>query len=81
MSYLISLSTLVKTLRDMVYLEVHCREYLQMWHRFLKNWNGISLFYDTHLTVSSDTQLFDRLLRHISKSMVLFRVALSSSLI
>ena len=58
-AYLISLSSSVKNLRDLVYLEVHCQEDLQMWHRFLKNWNGISLFYDTHFTVSSDMHLFN----------------------
>ena len=57
-SYLISLSSSVKNLRDMVYLDAHCREDLQMWYKFLNNWNGISLFYDTHFTVSSDMQLF-----------------------
>ena len=57
-SYLIRLSSLVKNLRDMAHLDVHCREDLQMWHRFLKNWNGISLFYDTHFTFSSDMLLF-----------------------
>ena len=36
MFYLISLSSSVKSLRDMVYLDVHCREDLLMLHQFLK---------------------------------------------
>ena len=42
----------------MVYLDVHCREDLHMWHKFLRKWNGISLFYDTHFTASTEMQLF-----------------------
>ena len=57
-SYLIHLSASVKNLRDMVYLDVHCREDLHMWHKFLRKWNGISLFYDTHFTASAEMQLF-----------------------
>ena len=57
-SYLIHLSASVKNLRDMVYLDVHCREDLHMWHKFIRKWNGISLFYDTHFTASTEMQLF-----------------------
>ena len=57
-SYLIYLSASVKNLRDMVYLDVHCREDLHMWHKFPRKWNGISFFYDTYFTASTEMQLF-----------------------
>ena len=57
-SYLIQLSTSVQKLKDMVYLDIHCRQDLYMWHEFLRNWNGISLFYDNHFTTTSEMQLF-----------------------
>ena len=28
-----------------------------MWHRFLKEWNGVSLFYDSEFTIAPDMQL------------------------
>ena len=57
-SYLISLSTTVTSLHHMVYLDHHCQQDLHMWHRFLKGWNGVSLFYDTSFTNAYDMELF-----------------------
>ena len=56
-SYLIDLSTSVKELWHHVYLDIHCREDLHMWHEFLRNWNGVSLFYDAEYTFDSDMEL------------------------
>lgn len=57
-SYLIELSTTVKELWHLVTLNVQCREDLQMWHRFLTDWNGVSLFYDSELTPAPDMELY-----------------------
>ena len=56
-SYLIDLSTSVKELWHYVYLDIHCREDLHMWQEFLRNWNGVSLFYDAEYTFDSDMEL------------------------
>lgn len=42
-SYLISLSTTVKNLHHLVYLNSYCQQDL---HMFLRNWNGVSLFHE-----------------------------------
>ena len=57
-SYLIQLSTTVKKLHHMVYLDSHCQEDLIMWHKFLSNWNGVSLFYDSDFTEACDLELY-----------------------
>ena len=57
-SYLIQLSTSVQKLKDKVYLDIHCQQDLYIRHEFLRNWNGISLFYDNHFTTTSEMQLF-----------------------
>ena len=57
-SYLISLSTTVNNLNHNVDLDTHCREDLHMWHKFLKNWNGVSMFYDSCITNAHDLELF-----------------------
>ena len=55
-SYLIQLSTTATKLHHMVYLDSHCQEDLIMWHKFLTNWNGVSLFYDSHFTAACDME-------------------------
>ena len=55
-SYLISLSTTVNNLNHNVDLDTHCREDLHMWHKFLKNWNG--MFYDSCITNAHGLELF-----------------------
>ena len=44
-------------LHHMVCLDSHCQEDLIMWHKFLTNWNGVSLFYDSHFTAACDMEL------------------------
>ena len=48
----------MKGLHELVLLDRHCRDNLLMWHRFLQEWNGVSLFYETHCTSSADMELF-----------------------
>ena len=48
-SHLIHLSTTVKELWRRVILDRSCKEDLRMWVRFLRDWNGISVFYDAFL--------------------------------
>ena len=55
-SYLISLSTTVNSLHQTIYLDHHCQQELHMWHKFLKGWNGVSLYYDSSFT--NDMELF-----------------------
>lgn len=55
---MIKLSTTVQNLKHFVYLDTHCREDLRMWYKFLKEWNGVSLFYDSHITAASDMELY-----------------------
>ena len=57
-SYLISLSTTVSNLQHFVYLDSHCQQDLYMWHKFLQDWNGVSLFYDSNFTNAYDMELF-----------------------
>ena len=57
-SHLINLSTTVKELWHYVYLTVHCQEDLRMWHKFLGDWNGVSLFYDSEFTTTPDMELY-----------------------
>lgn len=56
-SYLIHLSTTVKRLQQFVTLDCHCQEDLIMWHKFLTNWNGVSMFYDSHFTAACSMEL------------------------
>ena len=51
--YLINLFTKVNNLNYYVSLSPECEEDIKMWHIFLKQWNRVSLSYDT-LTTSSD---------------------------
>ena len=57
-SYLISLSRTVSNLQHFAYLDSHCQQDLHMWHKFLKGWNGVSLFYDYSFTNAYDMELF-----------------------
>lgn len=57
-SYLIKLSTTVNDLQHFVYLSKESREDLKFWLCFLKNWNGVNMFYDRDYTESFDMQLF-----------------------
>lgn len=57
-SYLIHLSTTVERLQHFVYIDNHCQQDLLMWHKFLRGWNGVSLFYDSHFTTTLDLELY-----------------------
>ncbi|VDI21925.1 Hypothetical predicted protein [Mytilus galloprovincialis] len=57
-SYLISLSTTVKDLKDKIYLTDECRTDLRFWYSFLVNWNGINMFYDSDYTSVRDIELY-----------------------
>ena len=50
-SHLIRLATTVKKLHHRVHFNAQCQRDLYMWKEFLQNWNGISMFYDQHLTI------------------------------
>ncbi|KAK6191041.1 hypothetical protein SNE40_002790 [Patella caerulea] len=57
-SYLYRLMTTVKESYFHVHLSRDCRDDLSMWLNFLQNWNGISLFYEPHITSAPDFNLF-----------------------
>ena len=57
-SYLIKLSTTVSELHHFVHLNKECRVDLEFWLRFLKNWNGINMFYNSSFISSFDMELF-----------------------
>ena len=57
-SYLIQLSTTVKELWHRITLNQHCQEDLHMWHKFLREWNGLSLFYESDFTTTHDLKLY-----------------------
>ena len=44
MSYLLSIAWSVKDLHQTVKLGCQCYEDLYMWLKFIKEWNGVSLF-------------------------------------
>ena len=57
-SYLIKLSTTVSELHHFVHLNKECRIDLEFWLRFLKNWNGINMFYSAFFISNFDMELF-----------------------
>jgi hypothetical protein len=57
-SYLIKLSTTVSELHHFVHLNKECRIDLEFWLRFLKNWNGINMFYSAFVISNFDMELF-----------------------
>ncbi|CAG2198720.1 unnamed protein product [Mytilus edulis] len=57
-SYLINLSTKAKELHHFVRLNKECRIDLEFWLRFLKNWNGINMFYNSTFISSYDMELY-----------------------
>lgn len=57
-SYLIKLSTTVKELHHFVHLDANCRLDLNMWLQFLREWNGVSFFHDSHFTATESLLLF-----------------------
>lgn len=57
-SYLIALSSSVKSLSHHVRLSKEGKEDLRMWLYFLSNWNGVSLFYDNVVLHAYDMELY-----------------------
>lgn len=57
-SYLIAVSTTVKQLHYHVRLSKQSKEDLRMWLHFLKQWNGVSVFYESKLTSNADFELY-----------------------
>lgn len=57
-SQLILLSTTVKELTQLVYLNLDSRAELAMWLHFLSQWNGVSLFMDRKISVAADMELY-----------------------
>jgi hypothetical protein len=57
-SYLITLSTTVQHLHHHVTLNLQCRLDIEFWLRFLKEWNGVSMFYEPNITRAVDMHLY-----------------------
>ena len=57
-SYLLTLATSAKELEHRVHLNSDCREDLRMWKMFLDQWNCVSLFHETTITVASYMKLY-----------------------
>ncbi|XP_029912530.1 uncharacterized protein LOC115362654 [Myripristis murdjan] len=57
-SHLLSIATSVPSLLDFISLDSSCRAELRLWLNLLSNWNGITFFYDDHMTHSHDINLF-----------------------
>lgn len=57
-SYLIALSTTVKSLYHHIKLTYECRLDIKMWALFLEQWNGISFFLESQDTNAEDLQFF-----------------------
>lgn len=56
--YLLTLATSAKELEHWVHLNSDCREDLRMWKMVLDQWNCVSLFHETTITVASDMELY-----------------------
>ncbi|KAE8289472.1 hypothetical protein D5F01_LYC11173 [Larimichthys crocea] len=52
------LATSTPNLHDHITLTEASKMELKLWHHFLSTWNGISFFYDDHITKPEDIQLF-----------------------
>ncbi|KAL5004611.1 hypothetical protein ScPMuIL_018067, partial [Solemya velum] len=57
-SHLIRLSTTVRQLHHHVRLNKQCQSDILMWREFLHNWNGVSMFYECHITKAADMELY-----------------------
>ena len=57
-SYLLRLASSVRELHHYLHLNSECREDLYMWKLFLKQWNGISFFYDIERTPADSMHLY-----------------------
>ena len=57
-SHFISLSTTVKELHHYVKLDAEVRLDIDMWQKFLSNWNRVSFFLNDNITNSADMHLY-----------------------
>ncbi|XP_053399481.1 uncharacterized protein LOC123556521 isoform X1 [Mercenaria mercenaria] len=57
-SYLLKLAASVRELHYHVKLSQECLSDMRMWYDLLNNWNGISFFYDDHVTECTDIELY-----------------------
>ncbi len=57
-SYMISLSSSVSKLHHYIKISAECRSDMNMWSKFLQDWNGVSMFMDDELTLADDMQFF-----------------------
>lgn len=57
-SYLLTLSTTVRDLFDIVKLDTDCQRDIAMWSAYLREWNGVSFFVDDEQTLADDLQIF-----------------------
>ena len=55
-TYLYRLMCSVKESHHYVHLNKECKSDLTMWLHFLSTWNGINMFYESHLTSAADMQ-------------------------
>lgn len=58
LSHLLSVAASAENLQTHVTLDNACQTELKLWHQFLSSWNGISFFYDDHITKPEDIQLY-----------------------
>ncbi len=52
------LASSVHVLEDLISLSQECRDELRLWIMFLKQWNGLSLFYNNLVLSPIDIKLF-----------------------
>lgn len=57
-SRLLDLAKSVKTLQDVVVMDIGCKSELRFWSRLLDDWNGISFFRNDYLESSQDLKLY-----------------------
>ena len=57
-SRLLEVTRRAKELHHHVHLTTDCKEDLRMWHIFLRQWNGVSLFLDNSCTPAPDMSLY-----------------------
>jgi hypothetical protein len=57
-TYIINISTNVSRLYHYIKLSQECIEDLHMWLLFFKQWNHVSLFYESKLTHASNLELY-----------------------
>ncbi len=57
-SHLLILASSAHALEDLISLSQECRDELRLWTLFLKQWNGLSLFYNNLISSPIDINLF-----------------------